>query len=147
MKEYMETVRTKTGYVSLKRREAEAEARNFPSLYPEIQNEMSSMEEELDSNEEAIVFRNPVEQKDLEIQEKMKQIGKLEKIIQDQEDVVTQAKEKMATVENNLSTSRSKSNILAQHLTRSKAVVEMKLLEKIQDKSFDPVAHKEEIGF
>ena len=147
MKEYMEQVRTKTGYVSLKRREAEAEARNFPSLYPENQKEMSSMEEELDNNEDAIVFRNPVEQKDLEIQEKMKQIGKLEKIIQDQEIAVTKAKEKMATVENNLSSSRNKSNVLTQHLSRSKAVVELKLVEKIKEDDFDPSTGKEEIGF
>ena len=42
-------------------------------------------EEQLDSNNEPIVFRNPVEEKDLVIQEKDKRISQFEKVIQDQE--------------------------------------------------------------
>ena len=54
---------------------------------------------------------------------------------------------KMATVENNLSSARNKSNVLTQHLSRSKAVVELKLVEKIKEDDFDPSTGKEEIGF
>ena len=150
MKEYMQQVRTKTGYVSLKIREAEAEARRFPPLYIENleNNEIFGMEEDLvDSNNEPIVFRNPVEEKDSVIQEKEKQISRLEKVIQDQEKAASRVQNKATTAENSLTALRSRSKDLMEHLSRSKAVVEMKLIEKIREESFDPTVGKDEIGF
>ena len=150
MKEYMQQVRTKTGYVSLKIKEAEAEARRFPSINSGNQENigMGSMEEEqLDSNNEPIVFRNPVEEKDLVIQEKEKRISHLEKVIQDQEKAASRVQSKATAAENSLSALKSKSKDLMEHITRSKAIVEMKLIEKIREESFDPTVGKEEIGF
>ena len=152
MKEYMNNVRTKTGYVSLKMKEAEANARAFPSLYPEHQDGPTfDMEEEpLDNGvsvDEPIIYRNPIEEKDFVITEKDKLIDKLENKIKEQEAIVTNGLSRIETAENSAKNHRTKTNILAQHLSRAKSVVEMKLIEKIQDTASDPTENKEDIGF
>ena len=67
MLQYMQSLYSQVGYVSLKTKYMEKQARNFPSL-PGFDTEISSnMEENSESDNLEIVPCNPIEEKDKQI--------------------------------------------------------------------------------
>ena len=75
MLQYMHSLRTSVGYVSLKTKYLELQARNFPFL-PGFDTDISSNMEENELGEEGIVPVNPIEEKD-------RQIAELEKSVEE----------------------------------------------------------------
>ena len=102
----------------------------------------------MDRNNEPIIYRNPIEQKDLIISEQAKEMEDLKVTLAAKEAEKSRTLEnKIKSMESSTKHLKSKSSLLHQHLSRSRAVVEMRLVEKIQEQISDPEAIKDEIGF
>jgi hypothetical protein len=119
MHQYMQGLRTKAGYVSLKTKYLEHQAKNFPSL-PGFDSDITSNMEEMEGDGEGIVPVNPIEEKDRQIAELEKRVGELEP----KETEITQLKESLAKSKLDLSTSLRK-------LSFTQKATEQRLLDSI----------------
>ena len=145
MKEYMLDLRAKTGYVSLKVSHSEAESSFHASLYEEHNKlvEVNMEEEIIDENDES----TPAEHKERVIQDQEKKLSHFESILAKNVDLQKTQKESLSQMESNVKLLKQKSSTLTHHLTRSKAVVEVRLLERLEDKDWDLEVSKDDIGF
>ena len=123
MFQYMESLRQQVGYVSLKIKHMELQAKNFPSLPGFDNEEKSNMCEEYDEDE--IVPIDPLEDKDNQIHALEKQVALLkEKEAQhsDLEKQLSNYKTELDTIKNDYKTSTRK-------LSFTKKVTEERILD------------------
>ena len=132
---YMLSLKTQTGYVSLKTKYTEKQARHFPSL-PGFDTEISS---NMDENGDAdIVPINPIEEKD-------QQIAALEKKVEAlkfNETEVTQLKESLSKSTTELRTAKMNHRMSLKKLDFTKNATEQRLLDSISNEDgfiADPV--------
>ena len=140
MKEYLQLLRQKTGYVSLKIRESEAQAKMFPPLYgQQTPSSWDSIVENQDrEEEEPIVFRNPIEVKDAIIEEKTKETEKLSARIEEGEEKANKLKNTNDVLDKENKLLKQKMEDMAKQLRRTEILMETKLQEKLDDPDWDP---------
>ena len=134
-------LRQKTGYVSLKIRESEAQAAKFPPLFGNhVRTGWENIEESQERNddEEPIVFLNPIEQKDNLIQEKIKEAEKLKKVIDEKEVNASTLQHTNNELCNENSSLKQQVEDMSKKLRRTQILMEKKLEEKLGDPNWDP---------
>ena len=119
MAAYMQSLKIKVGYVSLKIKYFETQAKNFPSLPGSTQQEESgySNMEEADTNEEILPI-NPIEEKD-------KKIAELEKLLAEQSIAssdMNQLQEKLTKTKAELQAVKKNSTVLNKKINFAKKV-------------------------
>ena len=127
MFQYMESLRQQVGYVSLKIKHLEQQAKNFPSLPGFDNEEKSNMCEDYDEDE--IVPVNPLEEKDNQIANLEKQVALLKEKEAEHSDLkqrLIEYQEELVTVKSNYKTSTRK-------LSFTKKVTEERILDMISD--------------
>ena len=123
---YMESLKTQVGYMSLKSKHVEKQARNFPSL-PGFDTDISSNMEEHDLQD--IVPMNPIEEKD-------RKIAALEKNIdtwKSKETENIQLREALTKSVAELKTVKSDHRTSLRRISFTKKVTEQKLLDSISN--------------
>ena len=129
MLHYMQSLKEQVGYVSMKTKYMERQARNFPSL-PGFDTDIgSSMEENLDGETEDIVPINPIEEKD-------KKIASLEKSVEGlktKEAEITQLKEALSKSSAELDLVSKKHRTSLKKLSFTQKAAEHRLLANISN--------------
>ena len=134
MSTYMESLKHKVGYMSLKMIYADFQTRNFPSLQGQGTNTRKfTMEENITSlDDDEILPTNPIE-------EKNKKITELEKVLEDQKkelNEVDNLKSSLAQSKAELSTVKQDYNLSMKKLHYTKNATEQKIVESISNPEF-----------
>ena len=129
---YMESLRHKVGYISLKMKHNEYQARNFPSLQGSSKPSYN-MEENTDMLEEDdILPMNPIEEKDKKIVELTKALTAQKEEISE----ITKLKNDLAKAKDDLYTVKQSYNISQKKLNYTKNATEQKMAEAISNTEF-----------
>ena len=122
MSTYMESLKQKLGYTSLKIRHAEYQVRNFPSLNGAPQSSFT-----MEENNEDIVPTNPIEEKDRKIFELEKALAKQES------EEVSKLKENLVKATAELDEVKEKFNLSSRKLIYTRNATEQKIVESISN--------------
>lgn len=138
MKDYMLRLRASTGYVSLKIKDAEAQAKRFPPIYGSQTGFDNMVEDSVDSDGEPIVFMTPIEQKDREIKDMAEENEK----IKNENERNKKANEELTATQDDLNKSnkelRQKLSKLRKKVNRSMVIMEQKLVDKLEQPDWNP---------
>ena len=129
MSTYMESLRHKVGYVSMKIRYSEYQARNFSSLQGSTQPSYTMDEGSNMQEEEEIVPKNPFEEKD-------KRISELEKALADQKAKLSDVRENLSQAKLELTNVKQNYNVSIRKLNYTKKATEQKVAEVISNPDF-----------
>ena len=128
MAQYMQSLRTHFGYIPLKTRYLEMQAKNYPSL-PGFDVDITSNMEENEADFEGIVAVNPIEERDKQINELMKTVDSLK----NQEAENSKLKQALAKSKSDLSISLRK-------ISFTQKATEQRIVDSIsKDDGADPV--------
>ena len=126
---YMMSLKSQLGYVSLKTKHMERQARHFPSL-PGFDTEISSNMDEIGDTDSAdIVPMNPIEEKD-------KKIAALEKnleLLKSKETEIASLKEALTKSTSELKTAKNHQRTSIRKLNFTKTATEQKLVDSISN--------------
>ena len=125
---YMESLKHKVGYVSLKLKYQESQARNYPSLQGPQQPGYTMEEGEL----EDIVPRNPIEEKDMKIYELEKALAQQKTEMSE----LSQLKESLTKTKAELYSVKQNYNVSIKKLNYTKNATEQKIAEAISNPDF-----------
>ena len=127
MLNYMQSLKSQVGYVSLKSKYVEQQARSFPSLPGFDSDIISNMEENNDL--EDLVPINPIEEKD-------KKIAALEKTVdrmKNKDEEINQLKELLCKTTAELKTAKNSHNTTLKKLDFTQKATEKRLVDSISD--------------
>ena len=129
MLHYMQSLKAQVGYVSLKTKYMEKQARNFPPLPGFDTDIRSNMEESSDIDFEDIIPMNPIEEKDNKIANLEKKLENLK----EKETEINQLKEALSKSSADLRDANITNKTVQRKLTFTKNATEQRLLDSISN--------------